>query len=92
MSPPVFIIFLALVYTEGVPAPTTLAHVTYITLKKSLHNIYTKCNTAKLFNQSVPYYLTLYTERYPAALPVLYVVSATEFPLDRQSPVVFGCL
>ena len=80
------------VESEGVPAPTTPAHVMYITLKISQPTIYTTRNTTELFNQNAPYYLTRYTERYPAALSVLYAVSTTELPVDLQSPVVFGCL
>ena len=78
-----YLFFWLLVETEGVPAPTTLADVTYITPKISHPTIYTKRNIAELFNQSALYYLTLYTERYPVALLVLYAVSTTEFPLDR---------
>ena len=48
-----------------VPAPTTLAYVTFIALKISHSTIHTYRNTAESFNQSAPYYLTLYTERYP---------------------------
>ena len=40
LSPPLFIFFWPLVYAEDVPAPTTLAHVTYNTLKISHPTIY----------------------------------------------------
>ena len=72
-----------MVYTKGSLAPTTLAHVTYITLKISHPNIDIKRNTVELFNRSAPYYLTLYTERYPAALSVIYAVSATGLDIVR---------